>query len=306
MSNAAASDISPRTIVGLGEALFDVYSDRTLLGGAPLNMAVHAQQLGNRGVVVSRIGDDALGQRVLGELRARGVGTDHIQVDPDRPTGTVVVELDDKGEPSYKIMQNVAWDAMQWDPDLENLARRTDAVCFGTLAQRDGQSRSTIQRFVESAASAIRLLDVNLRQNFYDRRILTRSLELCTAVKINAHELRVLADLLNLGANADAAAKRLLQLYPAVRWLALTRGAEGTLVYTPTGRFEGAAVAVTGPVDAVGAGDVTSASLLHGALRNWAWDRTLKLANTLGAFVASSPGATPAIDAFIKDLAAGR
>lgn len=292
------------TIVGIGEALFDVYTDESRLGGAPLNMAVHARQLGNLATVVSRIGQDDLGRRVITELRERGVDTDHLQTDPDRPTGTVLVELDSRGEPRYKIVHNVAWDALQWDPDMENLARHTDAVCFGTLAQRDGQARSTIQRFVESATSAIRLLDVNLRQNHFGRRILTRSLDLANAVKLNTEELRVLADLLNLGSNTDAAANRLLKLYPAIRWLALTRGAEGMLLYTPTSRHDCHAMPVTGAVDAVGAGDAVSAALLHASLRHWPWDKTLELANALGAHVAGQPGACPPLPAALVALAA--
>ena len=296
---------SLRTIVGLGEALFDIYGDEARLGGAPLNLAVHAQQLGNRGVVVSRIGQDELGARVVDELRRRGMTVEHLQTDPDHATGTVLVELDAGGEPSYNIVRDVAWDAMQWDPDLETIARTADAVCFGTLSQRDGQTRSTVYRFLEAANKAVRLLDVNLRQHYYDRRILTRSLELATAVKLNAGELRVLADTFQLGPHADEAAPQLLRQFPNLKWIALTRGAEGTVVFTPGAKHDAAPVALVGKMDAVGAGDSAAAALLHGVLRRWPWDKTLTLANTIGAYVAGQPGACPPLPDSIRALAAG-
>ena len=164
----------PRTIIGLGEALYDVFPDQMRPGGAPLNLAVHAHQLGNRGVVVSRIGEDALGHQLLDDLRQRDMPTDHVQVDPDRATGTVLVQLDPAGEPTYDIVAHVAWDNLQWDPQMESLAAHADAVCFGSLAQRDGQTRNTIYRFLSSARRAVRLFDVNLRQHYHDRRSLDR------------------------------------------------------------------------------------------------------------------------------------
>lgn len=293
-----------RIIVGLGEALFDIYPEEARLGGAPLNMAVHAHQLGNLGVIVSRIGQDALGLRIIDELTRRGMPTDHLQTDPDRPTGTVLVELDERGEPSYNIVQGVAWDALQWDPDLESLARRADGVCYGSLAQRGAQSRMTIQRFVETARNAIRLFDVNLRQHYFDRRVLSRGLELATAVKLNHKELAVIGGLLGLGGNGDEAAVKLLEKFK-LNFVAITRGAEGLAVYTAAGKHEGEPVPLSGKLDAVGAGDSAAASLLHGVIRSWPWERIIHLANTVGSHVASSPGACPPLTDAIRHLAMG-
>jgi fructokinase len=291
------------TIVGIGEALFDVYGDQARLGGAPLNLAVHAQQLGNAGVVVSRVGDDQRGKAVFDELASRKMTTEHLQTDPDLPTGTVLVELDASGEPTYQILRQVAWDALQFDPDLETLARRIDAVCFGTLAQREGQTRNTLYRFLQCAPQAIRMLDVNLRQSFYDRRILQRSIELATAVKLNAKELRLLDEMFGLGATFDDAAAALMRKHANIKWVALTRGAEGNVVYTPTGRHTAEPVVIEAVVDAVGAGDSAAAALLHGATRRWPWDKTLKLANHLGAYVATQNGACPPLTPEILKLA---
>jgi fructokinase len=291
-----------RIIVGIGEALFDVFPDEQRLGGAPLNVAVHAQQLGNAGVVVSRVGQDPLGQRVADALREREMSTEHLQTDPDNPTGTVYVDVSESGSPSYEIVEGVAWDFLQWDGDLDDLSDHAGAVSFGTLAQRNAQARNTIYRFLEQSHRAVRLFDVNLRQDLYDRRKIRRSLELANAMKLNADELTVVADLLNLGQDLDAAIGGLFKQYD-LKWIALTRGKEGTVVYTAEARYESAPVVAAGGGDAVGAGDATSAALLHGALRRWPWERTLRLANTLGAHVAGQSGACPELTDTIRKLA---
>lgn len=294
------------TVVGLGEALFDIFADKQVLGGAPLNVAVHAHQmlspLGGRGVVVSRVGQDDLGEQIRVDLTQRGMSCDFIQMDPDRDTGRVYVGLDDRGEPNFEIVKDVAWDVLQFDPDLEDLARRCDAVCFGTLAQRDGQTRNTIYRFLDTARRAVRLFDVNLRQNYFDARIVQRSCELATVVKLNVDELPVVASLLGLprGEKAetagDVASQALLKKF-GLKMVVLTRGERGTVAFTPAGRFEGAKASyppATG-ADAVGAGDACSAGILVGMLRRWPAQQTVDLANRLGAYVASQPGATPTL-----------
>ena len=288
-------------IIGIGEALFDVFADGARLGGAPLNVALHAHQLGDEGVVVSRVGQDELGERVLRELVERGMSTAHIQTDPDRPTGEVIVDVDERGEPTYDILRHVAWDTLQFDFDLEDLAQRASAVCFGALAQRDGQSRHTIYRFLDAARRAVKLFDVNLRQDYYDRRILTRSFELADAVKLNIDELRIMDGMFMLGDAPDEAAAAILRKF-SVKWVALTRGAEGTVVYTPRAKHEIEPVVARPGGDRVGAGDASAAGLLHGATRRWPWERTLKLANALGAHVASQHGACPPLSEEVKAL----
>lgn len=295
------------TIVGLGEALFDLFPDRQILGGAPLNVAVHAHQLGGavggRGVVVSRIGQDDLGSLLLDDLRGRGMSTDYVQTDPDHPTGRVYVSFNDDGSHSFEIVRNVAWDWLQFDPDMESLATACDAVCYGSLAQRDAQSRNTIYRFLNVARRAVRLFDVNLRQDYFNRDVLNRSCELATAVKLNDQELPVVARLLNLRAaadGADALAGELLKRFN-LRLLALTRGAKGTVLYAAetsgVRRIEQPPVSypAADAADSVGAGDACAAGLLVGMILRWPMTRTLELANHAGAYVASQPGATPAM-----------
>lgn len=291
------------TIVGLGEALFDILPDGDHLGGAPLNVAVHAHQMGQkkagRGVVVSRVGQDDLGREVAQELTQRGMDTSWLQTDPDYDTGKVYVTLDDHGQPSYDIVSNAAWDVIQFDPDTEDLARHCDAVAFGTLAQRHPQSRNSILRFLAAAARAIRLFDVNLRQSYYDASILRRSCELATVVKLNRDELPVVCRELGLGDGSqeeDHLVETLLKAFK-LKMVALTRGSQGTALYTPSGKVEGEPVSYPAQAgaDAVGAGDACTAALLVGMVMRLPPEQLVSAANRAGAYVASVRGATPAL-----------
>src|SRR3954447_17262539 len=166
-------------IVGIGEVLWDLLPQGRLLGGAPANFAYHARALGGDGRIISRVGEDELGKEILDQLEALGVPTDSITVDHDHPTGTVVVELTSGGLPSYTICEGVAWDYIAADDASMGVVADADAVCFGSLAQRNEASRSAIRQLVaHSPTKAVRVFDVNLRQSFYSRDILVQSLHL--------------------------------------------------------------------------------------------------------------------------------
>lgn len=289
-------------IVGAGEALFDIIRGNAILGGAPLNVAVHAQQLsaklGGRAAMLTRVGQDDLGQRVIQELTRFGVDTSAIQTDPDKKTGRVFVNLDDHGKPSYEIVQDVAWDWLQYDPDLDSLARRCDAIAFGSLAQRNTQSRFALHRVLESAKQAVRLFDVNLRQHYHSRDILETSLQLSTALKLNTGELPTVCQALGINPGAQMPQEQMclaiLKKYK-LKHLILTRGELGTLIMTPAAVYEGtpAPCNKVANADDVGAGDACSAAILIGLVRRWPLQKVANLANLTGAYVASQPGATP-------------
>jgi fructokinase len=292
---------TPFSIVGIGEALFDLVGSEQHPGGAPMNVAIHAHQLGRahggQGVLVSRVGQDDLGERIAQLLAGLGMTTDYLQSDPDHPTGRVYVETGADGEPRYEIIENTAWDLLQYDPDMDPLALACQGVCFGSLAQRHAQSRNTIYRFLDTSRARYKMFDVNLREPFYDRQHVTRSCELATVVKLNAGELQTLDGLLNLGGGStDERAGKLLSQFD-LRMVVLTQGEAGTVLYTPEGRFEGdpASYPPADGADAVGAGDACSAAVLVGKALRLPNDRVATLANHAGAFVASRPGATPGL-----------
>lgn len=281
------------TMVGLGEVLWDLLPGGPQLGGAPANFAYHAARLGDRGVVASRVGDDALGQATLERLAALGLSVEAIQRDPDRPTGTVAVAMDARGQATYTFPDNVAWDALDWTPAWAALASQADAVCFGTLGQRAARARETIGRFLRATRpTTARVFDVNLRQSFYSATILDQSLALATIVKLNDEELPIVAELLGLGgAEPVAQARALLARHP-LTMVCVTRGSAGSLVVTPTAVDEHPGLSVT-VVDTVGAGDAFTAALAHHALRGTPLPRLHEAANQLGAWVAARAGATP-------------
>jgi fructokinase len=286
---------TPPLIVGLGEALYDLLPAGPALGGAPLNAAVQSHQLGNNAVVASRIGGDTLGRALLDDLARRGMDTNFIQRDPDAPTGTVEITLRD-GEPAYEIIGDTAWDQLAWDESLAGLAKRCDAVCFGTLGQRLGPARSTIQQFVAAASQAVHLFDINLRQDYFSAELLEAGCRAASIVKMNEAELATIAPLLGLGQPEEI--RQLIQHFDLDLFV-LTRGKLGTELHTADSVTLGqpAKFAPEPDADSVGAGDACSAAILHGVVRRWPLQQTADLANRLGAFVASRKGATPELRA---------
>jgi fructokinase len=284
-------------VVGLGEALWDVLPSGKVLGGAPLNVACHAHRLlGGRGdgIVASRVGADSLGDEVLADLTRRGMTTKFVQRDPVHPTSTVTVELH-AGQPTYTFAADIAWDHLERPKELLELATTCDAICFGTLAQRTRQSREAIWSVLFAGYGAMLLFDVNLRQGFYDRESVEEGCRRATFVKLNEQELPIVADLLELPPGSSH--QRLLRLLDRFEiWGAvLTRGERGTLIVMPDQIFDSPPVSYPAAptADTVGAGDACSAAVLVGLVLDWPLERTVALANHMGAYVASQPGATP-------------
>ncbi len=280
------------TIVGLGEVLWDLFPDGSQFGGAPANFACHAAMLGADAAIVSQVGDDELGDGAIAALRKHGVRTESVSRIRDHATGTVRVELDDAGRPRFELTENVAWDHIPWSSDLETLARRADAVCFGTLAQRSETSRVTIRRFLEATRpDCLRILDVNVRRPFFDPQVLLDSLRFANAVKLNDEELPV----------AEAATRRVgsakevlgaLQEQYDLRLVALTRGAEGAMLLCGERIVEcpGTPVVVR---DTVGAGDAFTAAMALAWLKGLDPDAICRHACRVAAFVCTRAGGTP-------------
>ncbi len=288
----------PFTVVGLGELLWDLLPDGKKLGGAPANFAYHARALGDEGLPVSRIGADPLGREMSGRLDELGLPAKYVQVDPRRPTGTVHVALDARGVPTFTITPEVAWDHLAWDRELEALAAKADAVCFGSLAQRSPVSRATIRAFLSATRpGCLRVFDVNLRQSWYSPEVLRDSLERSSIVKLNETELPVVLEALGLGdgRGLEEGCRRLRGAF-RLALACLTLGPEGSLLCaaSETLRSPGVKVEVA---DTIGSGDAFTAVLCHHWLRGAPLERTAEAANRYGAWVASQVGPTPAAPA---------
>ena len=285
------------TVVGLGELLWDVLPQGRQLGGAPANFAHMTNLVGDTGIVASRVGDDDLGREAQERLRALGLQTSFVQVDKQHPTGTVQVDVDPAGQPTFTIATSVAWDSFEWTPEWAALAQRADAVCFGSLAQRCPESRDTILSFLKAMQpDAIRVFDVNLRQNFYSSTILTESAALADIIKVNHEELPVVAKLLGIPFIYDErrAAQWLRDTF-GTKLVCMTRGAKGSLLVGENEISEHSGYRVY-VADTVGAGDAFTAALVYHYLRHASLSTLNEAANRMGAWVASQTGATPAKD----------
>ncbi|UCH10316.1 MAG: carbohydrate kinase [Fidelibacterota bacterium] len=291
-----------QVLVGLGEVLWDMLPTGKQLGGAPANFAYHAQALGGRGVVVSCVGEDVLGQEILTRLDQLGFEHRYVAIDRDHPTGTVSVELDAEGKPTYTIHENVAWDYLPYSSDLEALAGDTDAVCFGSLGQRSQVSRETIGQFLEATKpDCLRLFDLNLRQSYFNKEIIHSLLQLSNVLKLNEPELQVLTQLLAISGSETEVLRQLSERY-ALRVIALTRGERGSRLVTPDeeSQHPGFEVEVA---DTVGAGDSFAAVLAIGLLRGWKLDQINERANHIASFVCSQNGATPVLPSDLVKIA---
>jgi len=169
-----------------------------VLGGAPANLHITCRSSGFDGRAISAIGNDALGNEIIDNLNSKKLK--YCVEKTDFPTGTVQVTLDEKGVPQYEICENVAWDNIPFTPEMEAIAQNTKTVCFGSLAQRNSVSRSSINRFLDMLSTdALKVFDINLRQHFYSKELIESSLKRCNVLKINDDEIEIVAGLFWLG-----------------------------------------------------------------------------------------------------------
>lgn len=286
-------------VVGMGEALWDVLPEGKKIGGAPANFAYHVSQFGLPGCVVSAVGDDALGNEIIENFTSKGL-THHIEKVP-YPTGTVQVEIDQAGVPQYEIKENVAWDNIPYTAKLEQLAEKTKAVCFGSLAQRNVVSRNTINRFLDAVPEEndpLIVFDVNLRQGFYNKEILCKSMERCNILKINDEELVTVSRMFGYpGIDLQDKCWILLGKYN-LKMLILTCGINGSYVFTP-GNVSFQPTPKVEVADTVGAGDSFTAAFIASILKGKSVAGAHLCAVQTSAFVCTQKGAMPILP---KDL----
>ncbi|MGC2402987.1 MAG: PfkB family carbohydrate kinase [Acidobacteriaceae bacterium] len=297
-------DTIPR-IVGIGELLWDILPAGPRLGGAPANFTVMCAHLGNRGVLLSSVGQDDYGKRARGLLAQPELDLQQLQLDRDHSTGTVEVTFSLDKQPHYTIARNVAWDFIRITSGLVAEARAAAAVCFGTLGQRTEVSRGAIRALIEAAPrDCVRVCDINIRMPDCSAEALYWSMAHATIIKVSEEELpQAFSFLAELGLTADKtpltaenAGQALLAFFPGCQVVATTLGAAGSLVASRENacRHPGFPIKV---VDTVGAGDAFTAGLLHAYLRGASLAQMAEAGNLCGSYVASQAEATPPLPA---------
>lgn len=282
-----------KIVVGMGEALWDVLPEGKKIGGAPANFAYHVSQFGLPSCVVSAIGDDALGKEIIENFTSKGL--DQLIAEVPYPTGTVQVEIDQTGIPLYDIKENVAWDNIPYTEHLDALAKRTKAVCFGSLAQRNVVSRNTINHFLDTMPKdddSLIVFDVNLRQGFYNKEILCKSMQNCNILKINDEELITVSRMFGYpGIDLQDKCWILLGKYN-LKMLILTCGINGSYVFTP-GNVSFQPTPKVEVTDTVGAGDSFTAAFIASILKGKSVTEAHTIAVKTSAFVCTQKGAMP-------------
>ena len=284
-----------------GEALWDVLPEGKKIGGAPANFAFHVSQQGLESYAISAIGNDELGDEIIEVFDKKELNYSLPSV--DYPTGTVQVTLDSEGVPCYDIKENVAWDNIPFTDELKRMALRTRAICFGSLAQRSAVSRATILKYVETVPEAegqLKIFDINLRQQFYTKEVITESLKRCNVLKINDEELVILSRLYGYpGIDLEDKCWILLAKYN-LKMLILTCGTNGSYVFTP-GEVSFQPTPKVKVADTVGAGDSFTATFCTSLLKGKPVAVAHKLAVEVSAYVCTQSGAMPELPPTLKD-----
>lgn len=279
-------------IIGIGELLWDMLPEGKRAGGAPINFVYHATRLGAQGYAVSAVGNDALGDEILAELEKSGIK--YCISRNDHPTGRVKVVLND-GIPSYDIVEGVAWDYLTASAEAEELVKRADAVCFGTLALRSPQSKQAIKTLLSFAPKdALRFFDVNLRGNYYSAELIDELLEKANVFKINDDEINVLKELFCISGTVDEVCRTFISRY-GLKYMIFTAGDKFSAIYTssekswlPTPKVKVA--------DTVGAGDSFSGAFVYNILTGKSLAEAHEAAVDVAAFVSTKSGAWPAYE----------
>lgn len=288
-------------VVGMGEALWDVLPEGKKIGGAPANFAYHVSQFGLPSCVVSAVGEDTLGKEITENFTSKGLN--QLIAEVPYPTGTVQVEIDQAGVPQYEIKENVAWDNIPYTSELENLAKKTKAVCFGSLAQRNVVSRNTINSFLDAmprTEDSLVVFDVNLRQGFYNKEILCNSMRRCNILKINDEELVTVSRMFGYpGIDLQDKCWILLGKYN-LKMLILTCGINGSYVFTP-GNVSFQPTPKVEVADTVGAGDSFTAAFIASILKGKSVQEAHSRAVRTSAYVCTKKGAMPILPPELTD-----
>lgn len=277
-------------ITCFGEVLWDIFPEGTRAGGAPFNVAYNVHKMGIDVKVLSRTGHDELGKKLIEKISNWGISTDYIQTDNDHPTSTVMAKIDEHNEATYEIIDNVAWDYIEYIPEHNELIANAEAFVFGSLSSRNEKTKNTLLQLLEIAK--LKVFDVNLRPPFIDIELIKTLLHKSDIVKINKSELQQIIDFTNEKFDTEEEAVQFIQKNFNIEEVVLTKGSDGARYFVNDKNYTFAALPIT-VADTVGSGDAFLSGFISKRIRNENPEEILKQAIALGAFITSKSGACP-------------
>ncbi|EHQ26727.1 carbohydrate kinase family protein [Mucilaginibacter paludis] len=277
-------------IVCYGEVLWDIFPDGEKAGGAPFNVTYNLKKQGIDSRIISAVGYDELGDRLLAQIKDWNIPLDECQRYHNIPTGTVMATIDEKNEAHYQIVEDVAWDNIAWTPENDALVRSSDAFVYGSLSARNETSRNTLCRLIEAAP--FKVFDINLRPPFYNPELLSYLISKANLVKLNKAELREILDIYNKPYISEEESLRFLKEKFNTDEILLTKGSRGAIHYSKGIATPCDAITVT-VNDTVGSGDSFLAGYLAARASNASVAEALYNAAAMGAFITTRSGACP-------------
>jgi len=279
-----------KKIVGIGEIVWDMLPAGKQLGGAPLNFAFMAKELGAISYAISAIGNDELGDETFAKLSGLGVNISALQRN-NLPTGQVLVKIEGEGIPHYDILENVAWDAIECSQKELDIVCEADAICWGSLAQRSEKSKLSILRMLDEASQGcLKVFDINIRQHYGRKEIIDESLKRADILKLNDDELILVSDMYGIQGKESKVIKSLIEMFN-LREIIYTQGALCSSVYDASGLTSRIMTPKVFVADTVGAGDSFTAAYIVSRLNGENVMNAHEAAVQISAFVCTQHGA---------------
>jgi len=277
-------------VVCFGEVLWDIFPEGTRAGGAPFNAGYNVYKAGTEVKMLSRIGNDELGQKLIDQIQGWGITTDYIQIDSEHPTSTVIAKIDAHNEATYEIIDNVAWDYIAFLPEHEELVSKAEAFVFGSLSARNPKTRKTMLKLLEFAK--LKIFDVNFRPPFIDIDLIQELLHKADIVKMNKAEMRQIMEFLNEKYVSEDESATFIQNHFTIREIILTKGSKGARYFIGDRSYDFSAIPIT-IADTVGSGDAFLSGFISKRIQGKSPEEIMTEAISLGAFITSKPGACP-------------
>ncbi|MBC6400337.1 MAG: carbohydrate kinase [Ekhidna sp.] len=283
-------DLKDTSVLCFGEVLFDLFPDGAKPGGAPMNVAVHLQNLGVSSGVISKVGNDEPGKELIEFLNNKGVNTELIQMDTSRDTGTVCVSVDKNDEPIYTIVEKAAWDFI--DDSFLKSELNPKYIVHGSLVCRSVDSNNSLQKLLKNTKAKV-VFDLNVRSPYCNKSVIGKLMKTANIVKMNREEFKMLKEWFHIKTpDEQDDMKTLKALYPNLEIIIVTKGGQGAIAWKD-GKTESVPVMKVDVVDTVGSGDAFLGAFISGIDLGRSLKEALQFASATGSFVAGKAGANP-------------